>query len=244
MSNVAKLTQTPSMPPRLDPSMNRTLDTMLSGSSRAGGILELLPGKELDDSERRVMEARLSTLRRSLAHRDRAASRTTLATFLASYGSVRGNESEAEMMLNAYLAVLADMPPWVVAEAAKAWTRGGYGAVASAFAPSAAQFHEVAANIVGPFRAEECRLEAVLFARTTPISAAERARVAAGFDALVSKYRNQPTEAEKSVSAWQRFEAMCAEAGVDPNSIRDAPPRDGFRKLSADYPELSTPTGA
>jgi hypothetical protein len=178
------------------------------------------------------MEARLLTLRRSLDHRDRAASRATLTAFLVSYGSVRGNETDAETMLSAYLAVLADMPPWAIAEAAKAWTRGGYGAVASAFAPSAAQFHEVTATIVRPYVSEASRIETVLSARMTPVSEAEHARVAAGLDALVSEFKRQPTAAEVAVSAKQRFEAMCAEAGVDPNSIKDAPPRDGFRKLS------------
>lgn len=241
MSNVAKLNQTHSMPPRTDPGMRRLLDVMLSGASQSGGALELLPGKELDDSERREMQVRSSTLRRSLDHRDRASAKSTLAAFLVSYGSVRGSEADAEIMLGAYLSVLGDIPPWAVAEAAKAWTRGGYGAVASAFAPSAAQFHEVAAAIVRPYMVEAAQLEAVLSARTTPISAAERARVAAGFDALVSDFHQRKSPAEETASAKHRFEAMCAEAGVDPNSIRDAPPRDGFRKLSADYPELSTP---
>lgn len=180
------------------------------------------------------MQGRLSTLRRSLDHRDRAASKATLMAFLASYGSSRGSEAEAEMTLNAYLVVMSDMPPWAVAEAAAAWTRGGYGAVASAFAPSAAQFHEVAATIVRQFAAEAQRIESVLSARITPISAEERARVAAGFDALVSDFHKEPTEAEKTISARQRYEAMCAEAGVSPDAIPDAKPYGS--KLSANIP--------
>jgi len=218
--------------------MNRLLDVMLSGATQTGATVELLPGKELDASERQAMQGRLSTLRRSLDHRDRAASRATLATFLASYGSSRGNEAEAEMTLNAYIVVMGDMPPWAVSEAAKAWTRGGYGAVASAFAPSAAQFHEVAGNIKRQYEAEAQRIESVLSARMTPISDAERARVAAGFDALVSGFHKRPTEEQQAVGARQRYEAMCAGAGVRPDAIPDAKPYG--TKLSP--PPGSTPT--
>ena len=212
--------------------MRRLLDVMLSGATQNGGALELLPGKVLDESDRRAMQGRLLTLRRNLDHRDRSQARTTLVAFLASYGSNRGSESDAEMQIASYLAVMGDIPPWAIAEAARAWTRGGYGAVASAFAPSAAQFHEVAAAIVRPYLVEAEQLEAVLSARMTPISEAERARIAAGFDALVSDFHRRPTEEQKAESARQRYEAICAEAGIDPNAIPDATSRDGtFRKL-------------
>lgn len=213
--------------------MRRLLEVTLSGATRSGGVLKLLPGKVLDDSERRAMQGRLSTLRRSLEHRDRAQARTTLVAFLASYGSNRGSEADAEMQIASYLAVMGDMPPWAIAEAARACTRGGYGAEASAFAPSAAQFHEVAARVLQPYAAEAEQLETALSARETPISAAERERVIAGFDALVSDVGGRPTEGQRAESARLRYEAMCAEAGVSPEAIPDAPPRDGtFRRLT------------
>lgn len=184
-TNVTKIEPTgPTMPASPPPALTRVVQVALNGAETRGAITVLLPGKELDASEKRQVEGRLSTLRRSLDHRDNGEVAKSVAKLMASYSSARGNADEARSTIAAYVSVLAGLPPWAVAEACQAWARGGYGATASAFAPSGAQLHEAAFGIFEKFRREADDLERLLSARTTPISAEERARVAEKFDKL------------------------------------------------------------
>ena len=184
-TNITNLAPTsPTIPVRADPSITRVLNWALSGADTHGAITVLLPGKELDPGERRQIEARLSTLSRSLAHRDNQEIAKAVAKLMASYSSARGSPDEARSSVAAYVAVLADLPPWAVSEACQAWARGGYGATASAFAPSAAQLHEAADAIVRNYKREADDIERVLSARLQPITQNERERVISGFKKL------------------------------------------------------------
>jgi len=171
----------PAYPP---PALTRLVMATLSGAETHGAITVLLPGKELDAGERSQIEGRLSTLRRSLAHRDNQPIAKALAKLMASYSSARGSDDDARSTIAAYVAVLGDLPPWAVEEACQAWVRGGYGATASAFVPSAAQLRDAASHIYAKFKNEADDLERVLSARMTPITDAERRRVSTGFDRL------------------------------------------------------------
>lgn len=179
------------------------------------------------------MQGRLSTLRRYLDERNRPATEAIISAFLASYGSSRGTDHEARLVVGTYASVLAEIPPWAVAETARAWTRGAYGAVASAFAPSAAQFYEAAARIIRSYQREADELTAVLGAETRPVPADEKDRVAGGFDALRATLAagEGAKPAETPLSAEIRFRALCEEMGVDPASVPSAPPP--MRKLKA-----------
>lgn len=231
MANITAVsTKSPDLPPPQTPAQRRGLASLMSGATTDGGVMVLLPGKEIRPEDRRGMEARLSTLRQCLDQRDRKATEAIVAAFLTSYGSSRGTETDAKIVVGTYASVLADIPPWAVAEAARAWTRGGYGAVASAFAPSAAQFYECASTIIRNYVREADELRAVLGAVTQPVPEDERKRVAAGFDKLVSELGGKPVSSE--ASARMRFEALCEEMGVDPKSVPDANPTAGT-KLAA-----------
>lgn len=228
MANLTAVnTKSPDLPPPQTPAQRRVIAALTSGATTDGGVMTLLPGKDISPAERHGMQARLSTLRQCLDQRDRKATEAIVAAFLTSYGSSRGSETDAKIVVGTYASVLADIPPWAVAEAARAWTRGGYGAVASAFAPSAAQFHECAATIIRNYAREADELTTLLAAKTQPIPADERKRVSAGFDKLVADLggRQPTTEA----SARMRYEALCEEMGVDPNSVPDAKPTAGAK---------------
>lgn len=228
MANITAIsTRSPDLPPVQTPAQRRVVAALTSGATTDGGVMTLLPGKEISPDERRGMEARLLTLRQCLDQRDRRATEAIIAAFLTSYGSSRGSETDAKIVVGTYASVLADIPPWAVAEAARAWTRGGYGAVASAFAPSAAQFYECAARIIRNYSREADDITALLGAKTQPIPADERKRVAAGFDRLVSDLGGKPVTSE--ASARLRYEALCEEMGVDPNSVPDAKPTIGAK---------------
>ena len=226
MSNLAKVTTTGTpLPPAQTREQFRQIAALTSGATREGGKMVLLPGKSISPEDRRDMQARLSTLRSSLGQRDRRATEAIIAAFLAGYGSSRGNDAEARLVVGSFASVLADIPPWAVAEAARAWSRGGYGAVASAFAPSAAQFHECAKRIISGYEREERDLTQLLDAEERPVPTDERERVSAGFDKLMaglSGQRQMPATDAQGF-ARLRFEEMCRQAGVDPDSIKDQP---------------------
>ena len=231
MANLTAVsTSSPNLPPPQTSAQRRALSALISGATTDGGVMTLLPGKEIAPAERRGMEARLSTLRQCLDQRDRKATEAIIAAFLASYGSTRGNDQEMRLVIGTFASVLVDIPPWAVAEAARAWTRGGYGAVASAFAPSAAEFYKCAATIIRNYAREAEELTALLGAVTQPIPDDERKRVAAGFDKLASELGGRKQTSIES--ARLRYEALCEEMGVDPNSVPDAKPTAGS-KLSA-----------
>lgn len=184
-TNITKLAAAgPQMPANAPPELIRTVQIVLSGAETHGAITVLLPGKELDAEERRQIAGRLSTLRRSLDHRDNQELAKAIAKLMATYSSARGSADEARSLVTAYVSALADLPPWSVSEACQAWVRGGYGATASAFAPSAAELHKAAAFIVAKFKREAEDMERALSARTTPITAEERTRVIDGFAKL------------------------------------------------------------
>ncbi len=187
-------TEQPTMPTRADPVLVRLVQTTLSGADMSGTVPVLLAGKELEDSERRQIEGRFSTLNRYLQARDSQEIAKAVAKLLASYSSMRGSKDEARETVGAYVAVLSDLPPWAVSEACVAWARGGYGATASAFSPSAAQLHEAAERIVKHYKNEANQLELVLSARITPISPDERERVIDGWERLKAELRKPKEE--------------------------------------------------
>lgn len=224
----------PAMPAPQTPAQRRTLSALTSGATVENGRMVLLPGKEISADERRGMEGRLSTLRRYLDERSRPATEAIVSAFLTSYGSTRGSEHEMRVVIGTYASVLAEIPPWAVAETARAWTRGAYGAVASAFAPSAAQFYEAAARIIRSYQREADELTSVLGAETRPVPADEKDRVAGGFDALRATLAagEGAKPAETPLSAEIRFQALCEEMGVDPRSVPSAPSPMGKLKAA------------
>lgn len=227
-------TTKPSGPPTAQtPAQRRMLLALTSGATMVGGRMVLLPGKQISAEERQAMQGRLSTLRRYLDERSRPSTEAIISAFLTSYNSTRGSEHEIRVVIGTYASVLAEIPPWAVAETARAWTRGAYGAVASAFAPSAAQFYEAAARIIRSYQREADELTAVLGAETRPVPADEKDRVAGGFDALRATLAagEGAKPAETPLSAEIRFRALCEEMGVDPVSVPSAPPP--MRKLKA-----------
>lgn len=137
-----------------------------------------------------MVEARYSTLCRSLDHRDNSEAAKIVAVMLAGYPSARAAGAEAKIVIAAYVSACADLPPWAVAEAATAWARGTAGATASAFAPSAAQLHELAADMVWRFDQERRRLKGLLAAeQPREPDEAERERVGRGFERLKATLR-------------------------------------------------------
>ena len=171
------------------------------------------------------MQGRAATLERHLAHRDDRETARAVAGLFANYPSGKTSADEARMTTAAYVSTLADLPPWAVSEAGKAWLRGGYGAVSSAFAPSSAQLHEAAEAIVRPFRTELRQIGELLDAEVREITEDERARVSAGFSALREEL------GAPSMVPTSDFLGMCERAGIDPDTIPDAP--KAGRKLEA-----------
>ena len=67
MANITAVsTKSPDLPPPQTPAQRRGLASLMSGATTDGGVMVLLPGKEIRPEDRRGMEARLSTLRQCL----------------------------------------------------------------------------------------------------------------------------------------------------------------------------------
>lgn len=228
-------TRLPSAPAPIHPGLLRSLDILLSGASREGDRLSLLPGKSLAPAERNGLEARAVVLDRSLEHRDNREIARIVTEMLASYPSARAGADEARMVIAAYVSNLSDLPPWSVGEAAKQWARGKAGSDAPAFPPSSAQIYASAEANIARLRLERSRIADALQAIEHQPTELERARVAAGFDRLRDSL--SPREKLEEESARASLEQRCHDLGIDPSvidTIKDQPAKTGtWSKLSA-----------
>lgn len=178
------------------------------------------------------MQARLSNLSRSIDYRDNREIGRVIAQMLATFPSARAGSDDARMVIAAYVEMLSDLPPWSVIDACRQWATGRAGSDAPAFPPSASQLHESAARNIQRFAFERSRIMDSLAAKECPVSEEERARVAAGFDALTNSFAGRREAIQKAsvTSARSALEDRCDEMGIDRSAIdelKDAPPRLG-----------------
>ena len=108
-----------SMPSPQPDDIARGMMALTSGAIMDGVTMVLLPGREIGDAFRLGLQARMKHLDSRLAHRDREQARSIVAQTLASFPSMRAGPDEAKFVISAYLAVLDDLPPWALAEAAR-----------------------------------------------------------------------------------------------------------------------------
>lgn len=149
---------------------------------------------------------------------------------------------EARMTTAAYVLAVSDLPPWAVAEAARRWSQGAGGAVASAYPPSAAQLCALANSIAGRFMEERDRLGLAIAVEPEEVGTAERARVSRKFDDLATSLgapaaRDAGAVEHDKIAAIALLEARAAELGIDARatlaSIPDAAEHRGtWGKLS------------
>lgn len=135
-------------------------------------------------------------------------------------------EASTKLRMEAYFDALAKIPAWAVAEARDAVLRGE-GGCDGRFAPPPPQLARLAREAMRQ-TAEDyhalARLEQAVV-RAGP-SDEDRERVAAGLAALRDELAGASAR-DAPERARDRFAEMCAEAGVDPDSVPDAPERLG-----------------
>jgi hypothetical protein len=161
----------------------------------------------------------------------------------------RSNPSAAadyEMTIDAYVAVLSDVPVWAAITACRDWPRGKYDDehTSARHPPTTAELHRAAKTEAASAERDLERLMrtgGVTYRAGQPgektVAPEEEfvqsPKVAAGLMALGDEFRanvpHRKTEAQKQREAVASFEARCAELGIDPASIRDQP--STFRRV-------------
>ena len=153
-----------------------------------------------------------------------------LARLLAAFPAPAAGETSTDLRIAAYLDAVETIPAWAVDAARGAIVRGET-ECDTRFAPTPPQLACIARKAMAPMYETAVALDRIVRAaeRQEP-GEEEMARVSAGLAALYRELGGKgPGDA--AASAQARFAEMCAEAGVDPASIKDAPDRGTFRRM-------------
>ena len=152
-----------------------------------------------------------------------------LAKLMAAFPTQAQSETATDQRVDAYFEALGGVPAWAVDKAAKAVLRGETEADGR-FMPTPPQLAELAHGFVSPVAADLATVQRIMAARPLGAEpdAAERERVKEGFASLLAELRGEDDQEPANADFLRR----CAEMGVDPDSIRDAPPRkDGLQPM-------------
>lgn len=154
----------------------------------------------------------LAPLERSVAEKERAAK--AVAAVLS--GWVMAKVADPAAKVSAYIAVLGDLPCWVVEQVCRDVARGHVDGLDPDFPPSAARLHQLGEDVIARLRKEAGDLAAVKDAKLTaePAPGAdERARIALGFQQLGEELKQGDKaafEARQKLSLERDKEALAA----------------------------------
>lgn len=156
-----------------------------------------------------------------------------LVRMFAAFPSASSAEVSADLRLAAYYEALGDVPAWAVNSAVARVIRGD-GPSDGRFSPTPPQLSQLARAELEQTRRDLADIAAISDARPLQVEPDEdeRARVAAGFDALRTELA--PAKVDGVMSARVAFAERCAALGIDPDDIPDA--RPSGNRLSAPLP--------
>lgn len=151
-----------------------------------------------------------------------------LAKLFAAFPAQAQSDTPTEQRVDAYFEALGDVPAWAVEAVARAILRGET-ETDGRFMPTPPQLGALAREQLRSTHADLATVQRIMAAKPigAETSAAERERVKEGFKRFQRELRGEDDE----TPADSGFLAMCAELGVDPNSIEDANPKGGLKKL-------------
>lgn len=208
-------------------------DPLLARLRRAMGSINgrpvLMAGVEVSEADRQRISVLATSYRDRLSpgRDNRRELAVVLAKLLAAFpASASAGETSTDLRMAAYLEAVETMPAWAVDAARLAILRGETDADPR-FAPTPPQLARAARAAMRPMAETAADLDRIAMASgVRDVSPEERARVAEGFDVLASELgRGRPIDPARTAS--DRLAEMCAEAGVDPDSVPDAPERRG-----------------
>lgn len=153
-----------------------------------------------------------------------------LAKLFAAFPALASGETSTDLRIAAYMEAVESIPAWAVAQARDAVIRGET-VCDPRFAPTPPQLARLARDAMRPVAEDAADLGrlAIAAADTEPATD-ERERVAAGFDDLLHDLGGR-SKAEEARAVQDRFLALCAAAGVDPETVPDASEKAGtFRR--------------
>lgn len=182
-------------------------------------------------AERNALSRRLGILDASLQVRDGKAVARAISGLMAMFGRGREDDGDFAARVEMYVRALDDVPAWAVVKACDNHARGR--GTQQAFMPTSAELHVAAENLCSSIKRERRQIVDVLTAEPRNDGTEEPENVRASHVASL-KARLGPSfglaeDREERRDPKADFEALCASAGVDPNSIPDAPMRN-FRK--------------
>jgi hypothetical protein len=113
---------------------------------------------------KRDIEARQAELRRGLAPLDRSIAekkRAAKAVAAVLSGWVNAKVADPAAKVSAYIAILGDLPCWVVEQICREVARGHVNGIDPDFPPSAARLHQLGEQVIARLRKEAVDLETV-----------------------------------------------------------------------------------
>lgn len=178
----------------IDRGLSDAVTAILNTAERVGGatVVRTLPTPRLAAAiAQRQADVRraLAPLERSMAEKERAAK--AVAAVLS--GWVTAKVADPAAKVAAYIAVLGDLPCWVVEQVCRDVARGHVDGLDPDFPPSAARLHQLGEEVIGRLRKEAADLEVVRTATLTAEPAPseeERGRIALGFQKLHEELRD------------------------------------------------------
>ena len=232
MSQPQPVSRTVPNPPATTPFSDPSLDRLRKAIRLENGRPVLPSGMTISERERQRISVLATGYRDQLSpgRDNRKHLAVILAKLLAAFPAPQAGETSTDLRIAAYLEAVETIPAWAVDAARGAIVRGET-ECDTRFAPTPPQLARIARKAMAPMYETAVELDRIVQAveRLEP-GEEERARVSAGLAALYRELGGTgPGDA--AASAQARFAEMCAEAGVDPESIKDAPDRGTFRRM-------------
>lgn len=156
------------LPAPMTPDLHQAIRTARNGAGQdQRGRLLVAPDRMPTTAIGAALQSRYRLIAGALDQRDRRQIGQAVVDMLATFQR-RSTDDEARVVAAAYVAVLSDLPPWAVMQAAMRFARGQVADHHPGFPPSAAELHREADRIVSPWRDERADIAAVLDALPAP----------------------------------------------------------------------------
>lgn len=185
--------------PASEPSLPAWLTPLVSTLEVIDGTNHMPRGTVLSSTQRRELEAVVSSFDRYLSPADRREVAPIVARLFMAFPGERLSRDEAAMRGDGYMIALDGLPSWAVDQAATWWLRGerGDGRENYAFAPSPPQLRQLAERATLAARARRYEAVKVLQAREQRAAdPAMQARVGDLMADLAGKLRSAKAEGE------------------------------------------------
>lgn len=194
MQALAKTTPIDALyPPRSPGKLNELCAAIVDPNAERGPNGEPTLRRALTPKERAELGDRRAVLARWFPPGNMRRKRDVITLMMTGLGSKGASEDEAEIIVTAYVQIVADLPDWAVERACNRFASGSVTAAElkvkvfdRGFAPNTAQLYAIASAIAYPYKQELYTIRAVLDGVVpAPRRAADEAATKAKMDSVV-----------------------------------------------------------